>query len=98
MAQQKADPIAGTRRKRETSGCGEIGRRTRFRQFGDNRGKRGRFQRLLEAPERIDWPRHPQDQQPIHGEAERIEAYPIGLAAFERRIIGLDPKGVSRPW
>ena len=94
MTQQKAEPIAGACRKREAAGCGEIGRRTRFRQLSDNRGKRGRFQRLLKAPERINRPRHPQDQQPIHGEAERIEACPIGLAAFERRIVGLDPKGV----
>jgi hypothetical protein len=44
MTQQQPKPIVGARCKRQATGRGEIGRRPILRQFGDNSGKRGRFQ------------------------------------------------------
>ena len=46
MTQQNAKSIAGACRKRKAAGRSEIGRCAILRQFGDNAGDRGRFQRL----------------------------------------------------
>src|SRR5206468_582809 len=45
---------------------------------------------LLEGPQCVERPRHAQDQQPIHGKAEEIEAHPVGLAAFDAGEVSLD--------
>ena len=59
-------------------------------QLGQNRRQSRTFERLLEGPKGIAGMRDPQDQEPIHGKPEVLEAEPIGGAGCKCRIVGLN--------
>jgi hypothetical protein len=93
MPQQKSEPVAFTRGEREAAGRREVG--AIVRQFDDHACDRAAFQRLFHRKQRVDGASSAQHQKTLRRQAEQVETWTINRAAFEPRIIGLDPQRLA---